>query len=433
MLCCRHHQAKDPNRERVGDRNMKLLLQICVHAGGVLVASLAAAQPIEGIIPDSVRSYYQTKCSAELATMLSSWNSVGQNGPALDQYYYNVSRMDASGVREQARLYLAGPGVIERRWNTDQYRATNIWENCLVNAREQQLGLSITQFNVPPPAPSRPPAPPAEAGEEYTDADGNTQYRMADGSNCVRVQTSQARSPSRPGYFDQQVSMRNKCDRDIEVRVCKPDGSCVNLVSNRTSTTIATLGTTEGLDPDWQLNPTGQAPQQIVVAPPQPPQVPPTPVPSSGVDNTPIDFGDDSSQWAHDGECDDPRFSGPGSAAELAEADYFRDASDCRAAVAAGTVVFTGYTDRGQSTSPVQSQDAGDSFGLQDALDIFSQAVDMYIDIENARNGVSADGDAGTYPDGSDYEEDYNAEVDNAEDDCDFNSDSDPTTVCTVQ
>ncbi|MDR0780728.1 MAG: PPC domain-containing protein [Pseudomonadales bacterium] len=42
-----------------------------------------------------------------------------------------------------------------------------------------------------------------------------------------------------------------------------------------------------------------------------------------------IEFGDDSSEWAHDGECDDPRFSGPGSASSLSENAY-HDASDCR-------------------------------------------------------------------------------------------------------
>ncbi len=51
-----------------------------------------------------------------------------------------------------------------------------------------------------------------------------------------------------------------------------------------------------------------------------------------------IDFGDDSSDWANDGECDDPRFVGEGTAAVTTEADRMRDASDCRAAYEAGTV-----------------------------------------------------------------------------------------------
>lgn len=44
----------------------------------------------------------------------------------------------------------------------------------------------------------------------------------------------------------------------------------------------------------------------------------------------PIDFGDDSSEWANDGECDDPRFEGDGVAAVLLDADLYRDATDCR-------------------------------------------------------------------------------------------------------
>jgi hypothetical protein len=53
-----------------------------------------------------------------------------------------------------------------------------------------------------------------------------------------------------------------------------------------------------------------------------------------------VDFGDDSSEWANDGECDDPRFSGTGSAAETLEADILKDATDCKAAYEAGTVAL---------------------------------------------------------------------------------------------
>ena len=53
-----------------------------------------------------------------------------------------------------------------------------------------------------------------------------------------------------------------------------------------------------------------------------------------------IDFGDDSSEWANDGECDDPRFTGPGAASELLDADRMRDATDCSAAFADGTVTL---------------------------------------------------------------------------------------------
>lgn len=43
-----------------------------------------------------------------------------------------------------------------------------------------------------------------------------------------------------------------------------------------------------------------------------------------------IDFGDDSSDFANDLECDDPRFEGMGSASILLSEDRGRDASDCR-------------------------------------------------------------------------------------------------------
>jgi len=64
------------------------------------------------------------------------------------------------------------------------------------------------------------------------------------------------------------------------------------------------------------------------------------------VANTEVDFGDDSSQWSKDGECDDPRFEGTGSASELVEEDTLHDATDCQAAFTAGTITLkTGGTD----------------------------------------------------------------------------------------
>ena len=52
-----------------------------------------------------------------------------------------------------------------------------------------------------------------------------------------------------------------------------------------------------------------------------------------------IEFGDDSSQWANDDECDDPAFEGPGTAETLLESDRMRDATDCYNAMMAGTIV----------------------------------------------------------------------------------------------
>ena len=49
-------------------------------------------------------------------------------------------------------------------------------------------------------------------------------------------------------------------------------------------------------------------------------------------------FGDDSSEWAFDGECDDPRFIGNGMADILLEEDLFADASDCQQLFEAGLI-----------------------------------------------------------------------------------------------
>lgn len=49
------------------------------------------------------------------------------------------------------------------------------------------------------------------------------------------------------------------------------------------------------------------------------------------------DFGDDTSQWSRDGECDDKRFTGAGMTTTiLLESDIGHDATDCRAAWNAG-------------------------------------------------------------------------------------------------
>lgn len=56
-----------------------------------------------------------------------------------------------------------------------------------------------------------------------------------------------------------------------------------------------------------------------------------------GPDVQAIDYGDDEGEWANDGECDDPRFSGPGVSSSPRRTDRMHDAADCRAAVADGT------------------------------------------------------------------------------------------------
>ncbi|WP_251977443.1 hypothetical protein [Salinicola avicenniae] len=51
-----------------------------------------------------------------------------------------------------------------------------------------------------------------------------------------------------------------------------------------------------------------------------------------------IEWGDNTSDWANDGECDDPRFSGPGVNAHNLAEDRYHDANDCRALYESGQI-----------------------------------------------------------------------------------------------
>jgi len=51
-----------------------------------------------------------------------------------------------------------------------------------------------------------------------------------------------------------------------------------------------------------------------------------------------VHFGNDSSEWAFDGECDDPRFIGSGMADILLEEDLLADATDCQQLFEAGLI-----------------------------------------------------------------------------------------------
>ena len=58
-----------------------------------------------------------------------------------------------------------------------------------------------------------------------------------------------------------------------------------------------------------------------------------------------VDFGDDTSRWANDNECDDSRFEGAGmTATPLLEGDIGHDATDCRTAYEAGNLTLRGVT-----------------------------------------------------------------------------------------
>ncbi len=60
------------------------------------------------------------------------------------------------------------------------------------------------------------------------------------------------------------------------------------------------------------------------------------------IDVNEINFGDDSSNWARNGECDDPRFQGSGMASYLIDSDRLSDATDCEALFNLGEVSLVG-------------------------------------------------------------------------------------------
>lgn len=56
-----------------------------------------------------------------------------------------------------------------------------------------------------------------------------------------------------------------------------------------------------------------------------------------------IDFGDNSGEWARDGECDDYRFAGKGMNSIISIDDIRKDASDCRRLCEAGKIYLRLY------------------------------------------------------------------------------------------
>ncbi len=66
-----------------------------------------------------------------------------------------------------------------------------------------------------------------------------------------------------------------------------------------------------------------------------------------------VDFGDDGGMWSNDGECDDPRFEGPGmTTTPLLDADIMHDATDCRTAFESGRITLSGGANGAALPSP---------------------------------------------------------------------------------
>lgn len=64
---------------------------------------------------------------------------------------------------------------------------------------------------------------------------------------------------------------------------------------------------------------------------------------SAAVGASAVDFGDDSSKFSKDGECDDKRFTGAGMTdTPLLDSDVKHDATDCRAAFSQGRLKLGG-------------------------------------------------------------------------------------------
>jgi hypothetical protein len=118
------------------------------------------------------------------------------------------------------------------------------------------------------------------------------------------------------------------------------------------------------------------------------------------------DFGDDASRWADDGECDDPRFQGEGSAETLLDEDNGHDATDCRSlfesgrialrADSAGSDQHRGRLEKGDDTLPSGEYTDAYTFtgstGQRAVIDLRSDDFDPYVFVR-APGGEQFDND----------------------------------------
>jgi len=78
-------------------------------------------------------------------------------------------------------------------------------------------------------------------------------------------------------------------------------------------------------------------------ADPKPEATAPEPKPEADASDASPDFGDDASEFAKDGECDDMRFTGSGmTQTALLDEDVRHDATDCRVAFEQDRLTFRG-------------------------------------------------------------------------------------------
>ena len=101
--------------------------------------------------------------------------------------------------------------------------------------------------------------------------------------------------------------------------------------------------------------------------------------PGMAVDSTGVNFGDNSSVFADDGECDDPRFEGPGAAAPTSAASEMGDANDCRNMFESGRVALVAGANTPPSSAAAVSTQANRSTAApQETYTIGTPRGDIY-------------------------------------------------------
>ena len=108
-----------------------------------------------------------------------------------------------------------------------------------------------------------------------------------------------------------------------------------------------------------------------------------------------LDFGDDSGEYANDGECDDNRFTGAGRSALSSNSHVSADASDCVAAYRAGTIdrgatVFSDLVYGDNSGSYANDDDCDDARFHSDGDNVNYKREHVLADASDCRAAVAS-------------------------------------------
>ena len=85
------------------------------------------------------------------------------------------------------------------------------------------------------------------------------------------------------------------------------------------------------------------------------------------------DFGDNNSEWAYDGECDDLRFEGTGMAQLFSWEDVGHDATDCRTLLEQGVIQW-------RSEGDVATEFGAFGGGMRDELTEAKEILEMLLE-----------------------------------------------------